>query len=204
MAKQEVAVSIQALKIAKTEVKIAGDLLIIHKFSEKSRKEMLGKQMGAAKKIRENRVPDEEVEQALYRCNGKPAFPADGFKKAIVNACRYASGLPMTRARGMFFVRGVYASEEGRELIPIEGKLEKREDIGRLENGVACVIFRPQLRDWTAVLPIEYNADLLSLEQLINLINIAGAMVGVGDWRPERGGTFGRFRVVLEERKAKK
>jgi hypothetical protein len=45
-------------------------------------------------------------------------------------------------------------------------------------------------------LDIQYNARAISQDQLLNLINLGGFSVGVGEWRPERSGDFGRFRVV--------
>ena len=42
---------------------------------------------------------------------------------------------------------------------------------------------------------VKFNAALLSAEQVVNLFQTAGFAVGIGDWRPERNGLFGRFHV---------
>jgi hypothetical protein len=36
----------------------------------------------------------------------------------------------------------------------------------------------------------------MSAEQVLNLFNTAGFACGVGEWRPERDGSNGRFRVA--------
>ena len=42
-----------------------------------------------------------------------------------------------------------------------------------------------------------YNENVLSMEQIVNLFNIAGFGAGVGEWRPgsKSGGSFGMFHV---------
>lgn len=207
MAKQE-AIVIQPLNMQTLFLPIEFDTpLISHKFAEKARKQMLGKQMGKAQKMkRENRNPEQEYEDALYRFDDdKLGYPADAFKGCGVGACRYVQGLPMTMAKGVFYVHGKYSAKEKRELVAIEGKIEKREDVVWLQNGVPQTAFRPQIMNAKAILQIEYNADILSAEQIVNLFNIAGNAVGVGDWRPGsgKGGSFGRFHVVAEKTKKK-
>ena len=39
------------------------------------------------------------------------------------------------------------------------------------------------------------NTDDIPVESLINLINRAGFGVGIQEMRPEKGGTYGRFKI---------
>ena len=43
-----------------------------------------------------------------------------------------------------------------------------------------------------------YNASAVSPEQIINYFNIGGFGVGVGEWRPEKDGQWGRFHVATD------
>ena len=43
---------------------------------------------------------------------------------------------------------------------------------------------------------VEYVASFITLDQVLNLFNHGGFSVGVGDWRPEKNGQHGRFKVV--------
>lgn len=49
---------------------------------------------------------------------------------------------------------------------------------------------------WRAVVPIAFNTALLRAQDVITVLNSAGESIGVGDFRMEKHGPFGRFRVV--------
>jgi hypothetical protein len=42
------------------------------------------------------------------------------------------------------------------------------------------------------------NASVLSADQITNLFNVAGFGVGIGEWRPQKNGSFGRLHVEVE------
>ena len=46
-----------------------------------------------------------------------------------------------------------------------------------------------------AELLVKFDADRVTVEQIANLLNHGGQTVGVGEWRPEKNGTFGTFQV---------
>lgn len=56
--------------------------------------------------------------------------------------------------------------------------------------------YRPRLNAWCATFVVEVDDDSLSVETVHQLLTEGGSKIGVGDFRPERGGPFGRFRVV--------
>lgn len=58
---------------------------------------------------------------------------------------------------------------------------------------------RPRWDVWGATFEIELDADVLSPEMAHQLLNEAGQSIGIGDFRPEKRGPFGRFRVVSFE-----
>lgn len=186
-------VSIPALRIGRVRVTVVGESpLITHKWAEKAKKSMRDKQQQVAKAGREKRNPEQECKEATYFLP-KPTrgctcgIPAIAFKLATVRAAKSVD-MPMTDARSAFHVRG--------ELIPIEGTPEMREDMVRVGNGAADLRYRPMFWPWSAVLEIDFNEALLSADQTVNLLNIAGFGTGVGEWRPEKDGEFGRFRVA--------
>ena len=55
---------------------------------------------------------------------------------------------------------------------------------------------RPRLDEWECTFEIEYDEELLSNEQVRQVIDDAGKRVGLLDFRPEKKGPFGRFIVV--------
>lgn len=50
---------------------------------------------------------------------------------------------------------------------------------------------------WAAFVDLRYTVPMLNLKTINALFQASGMIVGVGDWRPEKGsGNFGTFRVV--------
>lgn len=129
-------------------------------------------------------------------------FPTIAFKKAMVSACRNIEGIPMTLARGAFHVvSDVIDPREGLSMVELMNNKgpahpEIRRDMVRIGQGTADIRYRGEFRNWHARLTIEYNSGVMSPDQIINLLNIAGFAVGVGENRPEKDGSWGTFRVV--------
>lgn len=48
-------------------------------------------------------------------------------------------------------------------------------------------------RPWSATFRVEFFSDLLDEVHLEEWLKIAGIRLGIGDWRPEKSGIFGRF-----------
>ena len=65
----------------------------------------------------------------------------------------------------------------------------------RIGMGVADLRYRGEFKQWSTTLNIRYNANVMSMEQIVNLFNIGGFSCGVGEWRPEKGGSNGMFHV---------
>lgn len=185
----EAQVVLNAPDLRTVEVTVRGtSSLICHKWSEKAKKQMLDKQMKKASKGKEAKDPEQDYWDSLYHLpGGKFGFPAIGFKAAMVRAGTYAD-FKMTFLRGAFHVLGEY--------VEIDGEPQMREDMVRIGMGTADIRYRGEFPEWTATLPIRYNARAISLEQLMNLVVIAGFSVGVGEWRPEKDGQHGTFEIA--------
>ena len=175
-------------RVETVQIEVQGTAsLICHRWSEKAKKQMLDKQTKAARTAKTAKDPKKDFEDSLYRHpDGGYGFPSVAFKAAAVRAGTY-SDMKMTFLRGAFHVTG--------ELVPIAGEPTMREDMVRLQGTTADVRFRGEFKEWSATVPLQVNTSVLSIEQLANLFVIAGFAVGVGEWRPERNGQYGRFEV---------
>lgn len=181
---------IPKLDIRTMRVRLVGDAsLIVHRFSEKAKKMMLDKQRGQASAGREFKDPEKDFQDSLHKLpGGKYGFPAIGFKNAGVTACTsLGKSITKVQARQAFHVVG--------DMVEIEGVPSMREDTVRIGQGTTDLRYRGEFKAWSCVLTIRYNARVLSDEQIINLLNVAGFAVGIGEWRPERNGQFGLFHV---------
>lgn len=213
--KQEV-ISIKKIEIQRAKIKIVGDSpLIVHAWSEKAKKMMLDAQTKATKtKGKEVRDPYDDFIQSLYWLEGKPeestveafenavkngakwGFPVGAIKQAG-NAAAYRSGWVKNQMqlRGSYFLQTEFG-----EMAEIKGSIpEIREDMVRIGMGSADLRYRGEFKNWYMDLILEYNASGdMSLEQIVNVINAGGYIVGIGEWRPERDGTFGKYHVEVE------
>jgi len=185
-------VEIKAIDIRMMKITLTGDSpLIMHKWSDKAKKEMLDKQMKKAKQAKEAKDPEQQYRDSMYTTpDGGYCFPAVAFKSSAVSACRFSDGIKMTEARGAFHIVG--------DMVKIKGEPAMREDMVKINMGTADIRYRGEFKDWSADVSIRYNRNALSAEQIVNLFNIAGFGVGVGEWRPERDGSFGMFHVKSE------
>jgi hypothetical protein len=187
-------VSIPKMRVEPLNVTIKGlTPLIYHKWTEKMKKMIRDKQQKAPKQGREIRDTEQEyLDSFYYNSKGEIAFPAGSIKKSIVGAARSIDDVPMTKIRAGLFVR---ADEDN--LIKVDYKEKvKREDMVRVGKGSADLRYRGQLNGWSMSLTIDFNTSVFSAEQVMNLLNIAGFSQGLGEWRPEKDGDFGRFTVV--------
>lgn len=201
-------VSIPAINIQTATIKVVGDSpLIVHKWSEKAKKEILDKQMKKAKaKGHDAKDPVRDFIDSLYWLQGEPeekteegfvqavqsgarfGFPSVAFKASAVSA-GYRAGVTKDKVsmNAAFHIDG--------EFVEIHGIPQMREDMVRVGMGTADIRHRGEFPEWYAVFPVRYNAGAISLEQLINLFSLGGFACGIGEWRPEKGGCYGMYHV---------
>ena len=137
-------------------------------------------------------LTDEEAQEVLSEIipKSKFGFPTTAFKAAAVDA-GYQQGVldKKTTARGAFHIQGEFAE--------IEGIPTMREDMVKIGMGTADLRYRAEFKTWQTTLHVNYNRNAMSLEQIVNLFNVCGFANGVGEWRPSRDGSFGRFHVAV-------
>lgn len=167
--------------------------LIMHKWSEKAKRQMLDAQQGR-KKAKEIRDPEADYAASLYRtADGGYGFPVIAFKAATIRGAKLA-GVKMTDARQMFFVHGDMSDDKTQELAPIIGEPRMREDMVRVGMGTD-LRYRAEFLEWKTVLSVEFYDAFISQESLLSLLNFGGESVGVGEWRPEKNGQNGTYRI---------
>ena len=161
--------------------------LIQNCFCQKAMEQMLRKHMGLGVE-REKKVPSEVVENATIRnVDGKVCIPPTAFKKAMLSASKMVK-LKKTDLRVSLYVEG--------QSIPIKfGKMTPRMDMVRTSgmNRTPDVRFRPEFADWSARLIIQFS-ETMQAASVVDLLDRAGS-VGIGEWRPEKDGSFGTFSV---------
>lgn len=186
--------AISPLNLRNVVIELEGESpLIVHAWSEKAKRQIRDKQQGRASAGKAPKDPQAEYEACFYRlADGAPAFKTIAFKAAAVTAATQIAGVTKVGLRGAFHVLGEFVQIHGSEPT-------MREDMTRVGMGVADMRYRPEFAFWSVKLPVRFNASYISLEQLVHLFNQAGFSVGVGEWRPEKDGMNGMFKVASVE-----
>ena len=190
--------------------------LIVHKWSEKAKKEIRDSQSGVVKsRKKEARNPVGEFVDTLYFLDGSPAelteealqayianggrigFPTTAFKaRAVMGPYRTGVDLKMTELKANMWIRDEYAEIKF-------NSIHMREDMVKI-GGVqktADLRYRASIDGWYATLLIDFNADMLSEDAIVNLFERGGKACGLGEWRNDRNGNFGTYHVQRDGEK---
>jgi hypothetical protein len=173
--------------------------LIVHRWSEKARRELLESQQGI-KKVKTPLDPQAEYEASSYRIqvDGQEetyGFPALGFKAATVETFRFFDkSVTKVMLQQSLFFKGVFSKSEPMSLVKIEGDPEMREDIVTVGMGTQPR-YRATFIEWRATLDVRYVTATLNRDTVLNLVDSGGSFVGGGEWRPEKSGESGTYEV---------
>ena len=206
--KETEVITIPAIDIRNATITLKGDSpLIVHKWSEKAKKMMLDKQMKVAtSKGHDAKDPFADFVDTIYFLSGKPESPTpEAFEEALSNGARFgfpsvgvkasavSAGFRAGVTKNLVSMNGAFHIDE--EYVEIDGVPQICEDMVRVGMGTADIRYRAEFPEWSTTFTVKYNAGVISLAQLCNLFNLGGFAVGIGEWRPEKGGTYGRYHV---------
>jgi hypothetical protein len=222
--KKSATVEIKPMELQTVNITIVGTTpLIVHAWSQKAKQMMLDKQQKKATKTKheikipvndvmnasywlteqpENGETDEEAEaifEAAIAAGAKFGFPVTGIKQsAIMGAKRGGLDVVATELRGSFFLEGATEASTTDIAEIISEPPILREDMVKVGgmSKTADIRYRPQFNNWEIPMRMTYNVNgKYSLEQLLNCFNVGGFVCGIGEWRPERDGQNGMYRL---------
>lgn len=169
--------------------------LIVHAWGNKAIRMIEDKQQKKGKAPREAKDPAQEMQSCFYPTIGdKHTIPAAAIKQAIVSAATSLDdkiSFSQKKIKQAIFVRGDFLELNA-------SKPVMRTDMVRVGgmSKSADVRYRPMFETWSCSVVIDYNASIYSREQVVQLVEVAGFAVGICEWRPEKGGSFGRFTMM--------
>jgi hypothetical protein len=164
--------------------------LVVHKFSTKARTAMEETQKAGSTARKGTKREPKDFDAVFLAARhmsheGWDGINASAFRLAMIDACR-ATGFKMTTAKQALFIEpdGLDA-EDGTPLVRILGASPER-DIrpARNDNGSMDIRVRPRWDSWSVSLRVTFDADMLSLADVTNLLARAGRQVGIGEGRP--------------------
>lgn len=173
---------------------IAGRSYIQNAFSQKAIEEMLRKHMGLTVQ-REKKNPRQVIERAIIRnVDGVVCAPPVSIKSAMLTASGQLKTFEKkkTQLKTSLFIVGESLPVVFEKMIP---RLDMVRTSG--QSRTPDVRFRPEFVDWKIRLVILYSETLLQPQSISDLLFRAGN-VGIGEWRPEKNGTHGTFKVLRQ------
>ena len=162
-------------------------------------------QMGRAAGVGMKKIPtpEEEAKAKVYRNSKGLYIPSVAFRSSIIGRGGGASGRKIGKFTANSRVAaGAFVVDEHTPLVHVKtGKPIKDYEIYSCRavvqgNGVRRS--RPLIKDWACDLKLEVDDDFVTVEQLVDLLNMSGKVAGIMDFRPQCKGSFGRYEAELK------
>jgi len=147
-------------------------------------------------------TPEEEAARSTYKdADGNFFVPAVAFRNAILAAGTGKKIGKMTAWKAV--AAGVFNAEVRCPIFHPKTKKPIKEFTVNLmrvvlkSGGKAVAILRgrAEIAEWACKVALEIDTDFITVSQVKELLGLAGRMIGICDFRPEKKGSFGRFSV---------
>lgn len=128
----------------------------------------------------------------LYMGEEGPIIPAANIRGMLIRAARKRKEGKLAES-GLFVLEHPYLEYDGPR------HPDAMWEDGRFKHEALVVVSRsrivrtrPIFNEWKLTIKLTYDDQVLNEQQLDEWINIAGHIIGLGDWRPQ----YGRFSVT--------
>jgi len=197
--KTEEVIEISEIQMSEAQFYVVGTSpLIMHRFSRKAWQELL------MPSVRENRAsleqklkhdPHAEYRGAFYR-NRDPKAPAlFHLPNGAFHGALAAAALDMPGAKKAQIERLTRVTDINIDLFGVPEifcAMVRNSDIAHTPD----VRTRPIFPRWCCVVTIRFVKNIVTQRTIANLFGAAGAITGIGDWRGQKGGPYGSWKLV--------
>lgn len=144
-----------------------------------------------------------DEDEARKRCyldeDGRFVHPADAFRKAMIKAVaklNFGKGksAPAIIKGCVFCAEQFCVIEDGKGKPATKYEIDRRSVVNP-SNKARVLRCRPVWSPWAMRLALELDMAFVEASHIRDALLLAGRKIGVGDYRPEKGGSFGRFTV---------
>ncbi len=141
----------------------------------------------------------EEARRRLYKDpEGQFCHPSEAFTKSMIRAVTGKKIGKMTATSALkgsvFIVEPFAIIEDAKGKPATKYTIDKRPVVIGKARIPRC---RPCWNKWYMRVPLEVDTAILLPENVEEALLLAGRTVGIGDYRPEKGGGFGRFTAKI-------
>lgn len=189
------------------EVQIVGDTALLqHRFGEEA--EAASGKSTRRVQLKDDETPRQAAEKVCYKdVEGRFYFPG----AAIGRLLREAGGAHKQKGSrksvkfivpaAVLVLDDAVVIRNGDGKTPVKDfEVDSRPVVIPATKG-RVMRHRPRFDAWSATFQIRVNEQVLGPDVVHRLLQEGGEQIGIGDYRPEKGGPFGTFRVVKWEEK---
>ena len=146
--------------------------------------------------------PHEQAEQKLYTDeNGTPIVPGPNLFRCLIDAGKFFKlGRSKVTTRETSLIPACVELEE--LIIPIEHEESWSVDTRPVRipsTGGRILRYRPRFDDWKLSFTLTLDTDIMAAKLLREIVDDAGRKIGLGDFRIDHKGPFGKFVVTKWE-----
>jgi len=147
--------------------------------------------------------PRADAEIRLYKNEaGELYIPSVAFLNSLWQGAAYNKiGKDSARARiqAAIFVKNAETIILDKETLEskTEWEIDSRPVVVKATKG-RIIRNRPKISNWACRLILLIDDEYITIDSILPLFNKAGKTIGVGDYRPEKRGPFGRYVVELD------
>lgn len=148
-------------------------------------------------------LPREQATPKVYTdTRGAPVIPGPNIFACIMQAGTFhkAGKKQITTGRSSLVPAGIAVVEFETPVLDADGKratweVDSRAIVNPTTRG-RRMCHRPRFDSWRLRFTLDVNVEMFDLKIVRTLVDDAGIRVGLGDFRPDRKGPFGKFKVI--------
>ena len=152
----------------------------------------------------ENAAPEKQAEKKLYiGKDGSPMIPKINLFRSLIDAGKFfkAEDRRVTTRKSSLIaacleIDGAEISIISKGVWEVDSRAVRVRTTGR-----RFFAYRPKFNDWELEFTAHLDEKMMNVALLREIIVTAGKRIGLGDFRPDRKGPFGKFAVTLWEEK---
>jgi hypothetical protein len=184
------------------EIDITGNEMLHNKMTTAARNAIIG--IKTPKYKEDHSKKSEKWEETVhYDMEGRLGFPAEAFMKAMATVLKSVdlSKKKLFKGKNDLF-RALHVESDsiddlgvGLVLYDKGTKATMSTHWGVLRGQTPIPLYRGIVKDWKMTLRIVYDETWLTHEDVMLLVRAAGRRIGIGAYRIEKGGAYGRFEI---------
>lgn len=152
-------------------------------------------QIEGKSKKRTGGLIDSDIEDKLYIINSKVQLPSIYLKNCLIESAKNFKIVGKGKSTySKLLASTVDVTPFYTDLIADKYQIFRISAVNPMTKG-RIMTERPKYDNWEATFDIILNDEGISVSVLNEILEYSGKYVGLGDWRPEKKGMFGKFMI---------